>query len=166
MCEAPFFFSQRKHMKTCTKCKQEKELTLFSKDKYKKDGRRSACKQCNTIDHLNRYSSDPEGCKKRSLDYRQHLRINNPEKLKASNRNTKLKRAYGINQEQFLEMSKEQNNKCACCAKEKKLVVDHCHVSGKIRELLCGPCNTSLGLLNEDITVIQNLIKYIRKHNG
>ncbi len=32
--------------KTCTKCKITKELELFHKNKRKKDGRRSACKEC------------------------------------------------------------------------------------------------------------------------
>jgi len=149
-------------MKQCTKCKEFKSLDLFAKDKYKQDGHRSACKECNKVDHFRRYHSDVEGQKQRVQEYRE----NNVEKVKASNRNTKLKRAYGITQEQFLEMSSKQDNKCACCGKDRKLVVDHCHTSGNIRELLCNPCNTALGLLNEDTTIIQNLSNYIRKHNG
>ena len=146
----------------CTKCKEFKLAECFAKDNKKINKLTSHCKNCRNKARKE-YSIKNNGYDiEKSKEYRQ----NNVEKVKASNRNTKLKKAYGINQEQFLEMSKEQNNKCACCNKEKKLVVDHCHVSGKIRELLCGPCNTSLGLLNEDINILQNLIKYIRKHNG
>lgn len=149
-------------MKQCTKCGQLKPLDKFSKDKTKQDGHRSACKECNKIDHYRRYHSDIEGQKLRVQEYR----MNNVEKVKASNRNTKLKKAYGITQEKFLEMSNKQNNKCACCGSETKLVVDHNHTTGAIRELLCHNCNTALGLLNEDISIIQQLENYIRKHNG
>lgn len=149
-------------MKQCTKCKEFKLNINFSKDKTKQDGYKSACKECNKIDHYKRYHSDKEGQKARVQEYRK----NNTEKVKASNRNTKLKRAYGITQEQYLEMSLRQDNKCACCGRETKLVVDHCHTTGKIRELLCNNCNTALGLLNEDTTIVQNLSTYIRKHNG
>jgi hypothetical protein len=149
-------------MKQCTKCNELKSLDLFAKDKYKKDGHRSDCKACYSIYDRLKYNRNPEQERQRVQAYRK----NNVEKVKASNRNTKLKRAYGITQEQFIEMSIKQDNKCACCAKETKLVVDHCHTNGNIRELLCNNCNTALGLLNEDNTIIQSLSNYLRKHNG
>src|ERR1035437_7031534 len=39
-------------MKTCTKCKQSKQLTNFSKNKNSKDGLQNWCRQCRSIDHL------------------------------------------------------------------------------------------------------------------
>jgi hypothetical protein len=150
-------------MKKCTKCGTLKPFTEFSKDKYKQDGHRSACKECNKQDHIRRYTNDPDGCKNRSKEYRKK----NPEKVKTSNRNTKLKRNYGITHDDYVAMIKNQSNKCACCSKETdKLVVDHNHTTGQVRELLCNQCNTALGLLNEDVTVMQNMINYTRKHNG
>jgi len=149
-------------MKQCTKCKEFKLLECFAKDKYKKDRLRSDCKVCYSVYDTKRYWSNPEFQRKRVQDYRK----NNVEKVKVSNRNTKLKRAYGITQEQFLEISNKQDHKCACCYKETKLVVDHCHTTQKIRELLCSNCNTALGLLNEDVEIIHNLSNYIRKHHG
>jgi len=38
-----------------------------------------------------------------------------------------------------------------------------CHKTGKIRGLLCGNCNTSLGLLKENIGVLNNAIKYLKR---
>jgi hypothetical protein len=153
-------------MKQCTKCKEFKLALEFSKDKYKKDGLRSNCKSCYSVYDKQNYWKNPEKARKRTNEYRAFLRQTDPVKLKLSNRNTKLKKAYGITQEQFLEMSLKQKHKCACCNKEKKLVVDHCHTTGKIRELLCHNCNTALGLLNEDNTIIQSLSNYIRKQHG
>ncbi len=159
-------------MKTCTKCTQEKELIFFSKDKYKKDGRRSACKECNTIDHKRRYSINPDGERKRTTEYRANLRITNPEKLKLSNRNTKLKRAYNLSDSLVTEMKKEQNYCCFVCKKHeqdikgKGLVVDHNHTTGKVRKLLCANCNTALGLLKEDVTIIEQLAEYVNAHRA
>ena len=42
--------------------------------------------------------------------------------------------------------------------------LDHCHDTNKIRQLLCHGCNTSLGLLNEDIIKITGLIRYKLYH--
>lgn len=43
------------------------------------------------------------------------------------------------------------------------LNVDHCHKSGKVRGILCANCNKGLGMLNDDINTLHNLIKYLSK---
>lgn len=156
-------------MKTCTKCGATKALKEFPKDKLKKDGHKSACKACYSAYDKNRYWSDPENHRNRLKEYRASL---TKEQRYLQNRKTKLKRAYGITHDDYLGMLEEQNYKCACCGVDNKdsgikgLVVDHNHTTGAIRELLCSACNTALGLLKEDIDIINNLLKYIRKHNG
>jgi hypothetical protein len=62
------------------------------------------------------------------------------------------KRLYGIDTAEFIRMSVAQFNQCAICEinfdpKEKntKPHVDHDHTTGKVRGILCGPCNTALG---------------------
>ena len=62
-----------------------------------------------------------------------------------------------------------QNNSCSICKKHKDeftyhLVVDHCHTTGKIRGLLCKKCNLGIGHLNDDITILENSIEYLKKH--
>ena len=154
-------------MKKCTQCGTLKPLKEFSKDKYKSDGHRSNCKVCYSAYDRSKYWSDPEFHRNRTNEYRRKLRVTDPEKLKLSNRNSKLKQSYGITHDDYLVMFNKQDKRCACCGKETdKLVVDHNHTTGEIRELLCTQCNTALGLLNEDVTVMQNMINYTRKHNG
>ncbi len=65
-------------------------------------------------------------------------------------------------------MLKEQEGKCAVCSKvpENKLNIDHCHKTGKIRQLLCRGCNTALGHVNDNIEILEKLILYIKKHDG
>ena len=146
----------------CTKCKEFKLASNFAKDCKKVNGLTSHCRSCRNEYRKTHYYKNLIHEQNRVKEYRK----NNVEKVKASNRNTKLKKAYGITQEEFLEMSSKQDNKCACCGQETKLVVDHCHTTKRIRELLCGNCNTALGLLNENLNIVQNLETYIRKHNG
>jgi hypothetical protein len=59
-----------------------------------------------------------------------------------------------------------QNYQCKLCPEfdrpEKRLVVDHCHTSGKIRGLLCGRCNPALGLVNENIKILERMLDYVR----
>jgi hypothetical protein len=62
-----------------------------------------------------------------------------------------LKDRYGINAEDYDRMFDQQGGCCAICAgsesraKSEHFHVDHCHSTGRVRALLCGPCNTKLG---------------------
>ena len=89
-----------------------------------------------------------------------------------SDKNSKLKKAYGITLDQYNEMLSKQDGKCMICLsdnngfynkKPKAFAVDHCHTTGKIRGLLCGDCNTGIGLLKDNIDLLNNAIKYLNK---
>jgi hypothetical protein len=78
-------------------------------------------------------------------------RDNNPEKMAAIRRKTRLKAEYGITPEQYNTMFDEQLGCCAICGRhqtmfKRHLDVDHNHTTGKIRKLLCVQCNTDLGV--------------------
>ena len=82
-----------------------------------------------------------------------------------ASRQDNLKYRYGIDQEEYDALLKEQGYKCKICdAKHtghKPLCVDHCHNSTRVRGLLCKKCNTSLGLLREDPKIMVNAILYL-----
>jgi RNA polymerase-binding transcription factor DksA len=42
--------------------------------------------------------------------------------------------------------------------------IDHCHVTGKVRGVLCNKCNVSLGLVNDNIDHLEQIIAYLRRH--
>lgn len=46
-------------------------------------------------------------------------------------------------------------NQCVICGKQEALVVDHDHVTGKIRGLLCNKCNMGIGLLQDDPMLLE-----------
>jgi len=74
---------------------------------------------------------------------------------------------YGISKEDFESMKNEQNNCCSICFNEfeKTPNIDHCHNSKEVRGLLCHGCNTGIGLFKDDVTILQNAIKYLNESN-
>jgi Autographiviridae endonuclease VII len=47
---------------------------------------------------------------------------------------------------------------------KRALFVDHSHITGKVRALLCDKCNRALGSVNDDISILKSLIDYIEKY--
>lgn len=73
-------------------------------------------------------------------------------------------RRFNITPEDRAQMQIEQSNQCAICLKVKKLVVDHCHETGKVRGLLCQSCNTGLGRLGDNLEGIMVAARYLQGH--
>jgi Recombination endonuclease VII len=81
-------------------------------------------------------------------------------------KNDSLKRNYGITLEEFNRMSAEQESRCAICGSVPwRLVVDHCHVSGVVRKLLCDTCNSAIGLLRENPNLMRMAANYVEEQN-
>jgi hypothetical protein len=75
-----------------------------------------------------------------------------PEYFKAIDRWAKIKKAYGVTQDQYNAKLKEQAGSCAIClvVTDKVLAVDHCHGTGQVRGLLCNLCNLGLAAIERD----------------
>jgi len=68
---------------------------------------------------------------------------------------------------QFYTLLEEQLSGCSICNKTivpKKHAIDHNHLTGKVRKLLCFNCNSALGFVYEDIRIFEAAIKYLEKH--
>lgn len=72
-----------------------------------------------------------------------------------------LKYKYGISLEFYKKMVSEQKDLCLICKEKKPLVVDHCHISGIVRGLLCAKCNKGLGYFQDKKILLKNAIKYL-----
>lgn len=149
----------------CTKCNIEKPLTReyfnFSKGK-----RRLPCKSCVTITKNN--SPKRAAWLANNREYQLAYRIKWYHE-KGFNRD--LIKQYGITEEDFNRMVEEQSGVCAICSKKEtvkggRLSVDHDHITGKVRGLLCTLCNTALGKLGDSIEGLQKAIDYLKKHKG
>ena len=91
------------------------------------------------------------------------------DKGKTSVRKGHLKRQYNLTIEEYNIKLKEQAHKCAICGIDevdliKKLHIDHNHITGKVRELLCLNCNTGLGQFKDNIELLSKAIGYLKKH--
>ena len=140
--------------KRCSKCNEVKSLIEFNRSAKSKDGYQWFCKGCAKTYNKKRYVYDME-----------------------VSRSKHLKRTYGLTPEKYQAMFITQNGVCAACGQPettndprtkqiKNLHVDHCHTTGKVRDLLCQECNNALGLLHDDPRRIRLLLQYAEHHHG
>lgn len=129
--------------KNCRRCGEALPLGEFSLDRRSPDGYSPRCKQCRALGR----KDDPVTAKDRLLRWK-----------------------FGIGLDEYEAMLSAQGGGCAACgattlqARRRYLDVDHDHQSGRVRALLCSPCNTALGLLREDPTRIEKLRAYAMRH--
>jgi len=139
-------------MKTCTKCGKEKPSTEFSNNVNCKDGLQQWCRACMS-----------QG----ASEYIRTHKANDPEylrKFKIRHMASARKCKYGLTPIQYDQMVEDQKGVCKICGKENKdvkaLAVDHDHITGKVRGLLCRTCNTKLNVV-EDIEFNQKAFAYL-----
>lgn len=140
----------------CKKCNLTKSSSCFTPDKRTTTGYYPWCRDCkhayqrdwrrknmNAKRKKAKAESDKKNYKKHHADIRE------------KQRNSRLVIRYGITVEDYEEMLVQQGGVCAMCKNPpngpKRMHVDHCHVTGKVRGILCGVCNKKLGVLeNQD----------------
>ena len=144
--------------KTCPKCKTIRPIADFHKQSDKKDGLRSQCKICTNEKNLAKYHKCSRTKRSHHMASRKHS----------------LWKNYGLTLDQYDQMLVEQGGACLICRsvepwgfveKPKRakefFCVDHDHKTGKVRGLLCQPCNTGLGNFNDDTGSLRAAIKYL-----
>jgi len=152
----------RLHMKTCSKCKVEKDSGSFYPDKRRTDGLNSNCRTCQRVASRKWRQGNPD---KTSVWKRKWEKSANG---KASRRDSQFRRRYGISAEQFDAMVSLNDGRCEVC-KEKgaRLVVDHCHsVScgpASIRGMLCDRCNLMVGMSGDSPSLLIAAAEYLSK---
>lgn len=148
-------------MKICPKCKKELSFDNYNFDKNGKIN--TVCKCCKNENYKRWYQKNKQKVKARKAKYH--------EKTKEYRRWYTIKLRYGITKEEYETIFKNQGYKCCICKNTKsghkntdEMVVDHCHKTQKVRGLLCNRCNTFLGNVNEDVNILQEAIKYLKRH--
>lgn len=85
-------------------------------------------------------------------------------------RGRNLRRVYGISTADYDAMFLAQKGLCAICARspehvsKRRLAVDHNHVTGQLRQLLCAACNTMIGLAHESAERLMSAASYLKRH--
>ena len=148
--------------KQCTKCNNIKELDQFNIDSRVASGLQNVCRICRNRHLRERYKLNP----KKGIASSRLWQAKNPEKVE----DTQLKRRYGITLDQKKQLLNDQGHSCPLCLRHQEklnrpLMVDHCHKTKKVRELLCFTCNTALGLINDDINIALRLVQYIQRYS-
>lgn len=109
-----------------------------------------------------RYASD--------LEYRERVKRQAKSGDPRKKRDTRLRKQYGIGVDEYEQMLTDQGGGCAICGVKfgdptgRKLAVDHCHKTGKVRGLLCGSCNQGLGKFGDDPDRLDRAGLYVRSH--
>lgn len=119
----------------CVACKVRKNLTKFDRQPDEPEDRPWFCKPC-----------------KKLLDYRYR-------------RDLELRRLYGISLQEYERRLVKQQGRCAICRRLPRrlaLAVDHDPATGRIRGLLCGRCNTALGVIGDCLEKAMRFIYYLR----
>jgi hypothetical protein len=126
--------------KWCPSCRKALPKHCFGSNASKGDGLTAYCLSChNKIMRQNRI------------------------KIEGSTRNYHLKRRYGLTEDDVKQLIEQQGGVCAICAEAKPEHVDHCHVTGKVRGVLCFNCNGGLGQFKDDISRLINAIAYLEE---
>ena len=90
------------------------------------------------------------------------------EYYKKKNRDLVLKSKFGITQATYDAMWSAQCGRCSICLKyltkthQNGAHIDHCHQTGKVRGILCGPCNRGLGMLQDNAMFMQRAWSYLQ----
>lgn len=136
------------NIKFCTKCMEPKTIDMYHvRTRNGVDRVDGACKMCIT---------------KQAGDYREHREPSHVKDKRS--RTAKLsiaKRLYGEGAVELKRQIIDGEAMCEICGSDQNLVIDHCHDSNELRGILCGNCNTALGLVHENVDKMTSMIKYI-----
>jgi hypothetical protein len=139
--------------KKCNTCKKEKDLSEFHNSKSKSDGKQANCKQCN--------NEKARAWQTENYDqFKKHW-----EKQKTAEALWKRKaRRYNISVEELKLLFSLNDGTCTICKRYPSnfLVIDHCHTKNIVRGILCEKCNQALGLMDDNIEYLLNMIQYLK----
>jgi len=137
--------------KTCSKCKIEKPLSSFQPRHGHPYLLRSQCRPCK--------AAGSNASKKRT-----GYKWKRPPEQRRLHR---LKWQFGLTEQDYADLYTKHSGKCAICGTDEKdthgrrLRVDHCHRTGRVRGLLCSQCNSGIGMLRDSETILKQAIKYL-----
>lgn len=94
------------------------------------------------------------------------------DKKRKATKRYQLKTLYNLTVNEYNKLVERQNGLCAICGKVETannqygmfpLSIDHDHITGKVRGLLCQRCNRMLGHAKDNINILKKAIKYLRR---
>ena len=167
-------------MLTCGRCGEEKPNEAFSPSNRTRTS--PWWRSCYKAYNAERWAARTTDERERAAERQRRWKAEHREELAAYYRDwnaarpgykraNRVLREYGLTIEQVEQMEVEQGGVCAICQQPPsgrgrngaRLHIDHCHATGRVRGLLCSPCNTALGQLADDPERMQRMIDYVTK---
>ncbi len=160
--------------KPCSKCGEYKPFSEFDKKRTGRIGYVSQCHQCRNIWRRQHEKENPEFVRRRTQKWKQRLKEDEDlrKRQNISSLHNHRQRKYNCSTEAYAALLETQKGVCAICGKPetarnrsgeiRTLAVDHDHVTGEIRGLLCFRCNTKLAVL-EDQEFVDAANAYLAK---
>jgi len=136
----------------CSRCGEVKPLDDFYVSMNRgKPHRMRKCKRCHGEAAIQWRKRNPEQASRAEARHapRKALR--------------RIEREYGITPDVYRAMQVSQQGRCAICARQVPLDVDHCHNSGDVRGLLCRNCNRAIGWMKDDPKLLIRAAVYLTK---
>jgi hypothetical protein len=139
--------------KRCRSCLADKSVSEFWVNRSTVDGLQAVCRECSKADNYT-YRSTTKGT----------IRV-----TMARFKSSLLK--FSMSQSDYDAMLAKQNYVCAICQQPervlhkgspRRLAVDHCHTTGRVRGLLCCHCNHAIGKLKDDPQLIRRAADYVQ----
>lgn len=151
------FDTKTAETRTCSKCGESKSPELFyTQNRGNTVTYFPSCRECTKARVTSWRRANPD----KAAAYNRKWRENSPGNWK----DLRLAK-YGITADEYDAMWTKQGGVCAICKKDCKtgqaLSVDHCHVTGEVRGLLCRKCNTALGHLGDSVDLLHAAIEYL-----
>lgn len=178
-------------LKTCPDCGISKPHSEFGRNKHRPDGLAFYCKDCCRVRSRAQYrkkrASEGATVRERFVAPDGHKRCSECRAVKpvdqfhrsprqsdglnsyckdcrrTQNRAMHLKRTYGISPEEYDALIEAQGGDCACCRERKPVHVDHDHVTGAVRGVVCFQCNVAIGQFDDRIQLMLNAIDYLER---
>lgn len=165
-------------MKSCNRCKEEKNFTEFYKNSNASDGLKSICKSCTSKTAKQYYDKNAvkERNRAKTTYFLNKETISNKRKeqwkVNESRRKKNRLKPYNITQEELDLLFLNSDYKCNICGLSKEdhfklykrdLYIDHCHVTNKVRGILCHHCNLGLGNFKDSTSLLSKAIIYLKK---
>lgn len=127
--------------KRCPACSGVKPTGDFPRNRSTRDGRGSYCKPCHNAKTKATYT-----------------------RLYGSSRHYHLLRRYGVGSAEVEALISAQAGLCAICREGRAEHVDHEHLTGRVRGVLCFNCNGGLGQFRDRPEVLKRAITYLEEH--
>lgn len=139
----------------CTECKE-----ILSIDKFPE--RAGRCRPCKAVYQTRWYFKNKERAQANGKVYR----AQNKNRIKLNQRKYWARKKFGLTYEQLRDIESKNNGRCWICNKTEEengigLALDHNHVTGEVRGLLCRMCNIGLGAFKDNVELLERAKSYL-----